>query len=131
MTLTIYRVILLAITAASVFLVAALRSGGVAPEDFVNSQLPTEQLTFSDWRIYGHQEWALLAYRHLEAGNTPLAEKAAKQAFSINPGYGIAAGILMETYVQDRQYDKAEYMFGISAKLWPPRHKYLFESSDK
>lgn len=129
--MTIYRSLLIAIAAAAIYLIIVLRLGGVAPEDFVNSQLSTEQLKFDDWRIYGHQEWALLAYRHLEAENFQLAEKAAQQAFSINPGYGIAAGILMETYAKDQQYNKAEYMFQLSSRLWPPRHRYLFENDTK
>ncbi len=101
------------------------------PEDFVDSQLSPEKLSFNDWRIYGHQEWALLAYHNLKKGDTSKAEEAAQKAFAVNPGYGIAAGILMETYIKEQEYSKASYMFELSSKLWPPRHKYLFEQQPR
>lgn len=103
-----------------------LRSGGVVPEDFVDSTISADRLHFSDWRIYGHKEWAYLANKHSLKANYGVAEIAAKKSLMANPSYGYPAVLLMNIYVQTGRNKQADYMRRLSKRLWPPRHAKIF-----
>lgn len=96
------------------------------PGDYIESVVPAGELRFSDWRIYGHEEWAVLANKHSLEANYSVAEVAAKRSLIVNPSYGYPAVLLMSIYAQTGRNKQADYMRRLSSQLWPPAHARIF-----
>ncbi len=121
----LYKLILITLTSITVWVVTSFRLGGVVPEDFVNSEIPVQQLTFDTFQTYSPTELRRLALKMFEQGHPDKAEFALQQSLARDPANALSVAALAQLYLQQKKIEQAQFLLKHSQRLWPAKFYQL------